>query len=253
MDSSSLSDLAPRSHDGPAAERVGDSPRDDGGAGRRADILTASLGIAYAVLFLISFELLSGTPGPQASDSELVDFYTRAERRRLVLAGSYLMPFAGVAFVWFMVAIRMWISQRSRIDNVLLSNIQLISGSIFVALWFAASATASTTAVGVEFAGSTVEPLIARQFPLYGNTLMFGFALRMAAMFVFTTSTIGRSARILPVWFTLAGYGVGLVLLLSATFDPLLARLFAVWMLVLSALLLLRAAHSRARGIPESR
>jgi hypothetical protein len=248
MDSSSLSDLAPRSHDGPAAEHPSDSARDAHRSRRREDILTASLGIAYAVLFLISFTLLAGIPGPRASDSELVDFYTRAERRRLIVAGSYMMPFAGVAFVWFMVAIRTWISQSSRTDNVLLSNIQLISGSIFVALWFAASATASTTAVSIEFAAATVEPALARQFPLYGNMLMFGFALRMAAMFVFTTSTIGRSARILPALFTLAGYGVGLVLLLSATFDPLLARVFAVWMLVLSALLLMRAARSATVG-----
>ena len=64
----------------------------------------------------------------------------------------------------------------------------------------------STTTVSVEVAGATVEPAIARQLPLYGHTLMFGFALRMAAMFVFTTSTTTRKMRVLPGWFTLAGY-----------------------------------------------
>ena len=221
-----------------------DSARDAGRSVRRAAILTASVGIAYAVLFLISFALLSGTPGPQASDSEIVDFYTREEHRKLVVVGSYLMPFAGVAFVWFIVAFRTWISSSNQLESVVVSNIQLISGCIFVALWFTASATLSTTADSVELASATVEPTIARQLPLYGHTLMFGFALRMAAMFVFTTSTTTRKMRVLPGWFTLAGYGVGLFLLLSATFDPLLAIMFPVWMLTLSALLLTRAVRS---------
>ena len=65
--------------------------------------------------------------------------------------------------------------------------------------------------------------------------------MRMAAMFVFTTSSIARSAGVLPRWFIYLGYLVGLFLLLSATFSPLLVLIFPVWLLTLCALLLWRA------------
>jgi len=137
----------------------------------------------------------------------------------------------------------MWISQSNRREDILLSNIQLVSGILYVALFFASAATSSATAASVEFADATVAPDVARQLPLYGNALMFVFAARMAAMFVFATSNIGRANRVLPRWFTLLGFAVGVFMLLSASFTPLLILVFPVWMLGLSFLLLLRARH----------
>jgi hypothetical protein len=72
---------------------------------------------------------------------------------------------------------------------------------------------------------------------------MYVFAIRMAAMFMFTTTSIARSAEILPRWFVWLGYVLGLVLLFSATFSTLLAMVFPVWLMVLSALLF---RHARA-------
>ena len=83
-------------------------------------------------------------------------------------------------------------------------------------------------------------------FPVFGQTVILFFAMRMAAMFVFTTSAIGRSAGILPRWFALAGFGVGAFLLLTASFVPQIMLVFPTWVLVL-CLILLR----RARSIPK--
>jgi hypothetical protein len=49
--------------------------------------------------------------------------------------------------------------------------------------------------------------------------------MRMAAMFVFTTSAIGRPAGILPRRFAYAGFAAGGFLLLTATFTPLFVLL----------------------------
>jgi hypothetical protein len=64
--------------------------------------------------------------------------------------------------------------------------------------------------------------------------------MRLAAMFVFTTSNITRRHGLLPRWFALVGFAVGLFLLLSASLNPLLIVVFPAWVLVLSVLLLLR-------------
>ena len=216
-------------------------PAERGRSLRRAAYLTAGVGTAHALLFLLSYWLLTGTPGARASDAELSTFYTSADSRRLILVGLYLMPFAGIAFLWFIVSLRMWIAHSVKQENVLPSNIQLVSGIIFIAMFFTAAAAAAAQAASMEFAAGQIDPVVARQLPQFSSTIMFVFAMRMAAMFVFTTSTIGRSSGILPRWFTLAGFAVGLFLLLSATFSRALVLVFPTWMLVLCTLLLLRA------------
>jgi len=205
-------------------------------------MLTAGVGLVFAALFLLAYFLMATTPGGRAPDEELRDFYASPERRRLILVGLYVMPFAGIAFVWFIVALRMWISHSNpNRENILFSNIQLVSGILFVAMFFASAATTSSTAASVEFTDAVIDTSSARQLPLYGNTLLFVFGVRMAAMFVFATCNIARSGNILPRWFTLGGFVVGLFMLLSATFSTLLVLAFPLWMLVLCVLLMQRA------------
>jgi hypothetical protein len=208
---------------------------------RRAATLTACLGGAHALLFLISFWLVSDVPSGDASDAEIVEFYGSEGSRRLVLAGLYIGPFAGMAFIWFLVALRMWVESSSHRLNMLYSNIQLVAGIIYVALFFAAFAASSVVAASVQFADGEVDPVAARLFPEYGNTLLYVFSFRMAAMFVFTTAAIGRTSGILPRPFVWSGYAVGLFLLLSAGFQAWFALVFPLWLLALSAILLFRA------------
>lgn len=214
---------------------------------RRAAYLTIGVGLAHAVLFVFAYWLLSSTPGPGASDAEIVAFYSSEQRRRLILVGLYVMPFAGIAFLWFIVALRMWIAASVRRENVLLSNVQLVSGIVFIALFFTAAAASASLAASVEFAASPIDPIVAREFPVFSHTILLVFAMRMAAIFVSTTSSIGRSADILPRWFVLVGYGTAAFLLLSATFNAALVLIFPVWLIVLCVLL-----WQRARRIPAS-
>lgn len=212
---------------------------------RQAAYLTIAVGVAFAILYILSYALLTTTPGPAATDAEIIEFYSSGRQRRLILVGLYVMPFSGIAFLWFIVALRMWIARSARSINMLFSNIQLASGIIFIALLFTASAASAATAASAEFASGPVDPMIARQLPQLSSTILIVFAMRLAAMFVFTTSSIGRSATILPFWFVIMGYAVGLFLLLSATFSPVLALVFPLWILVLCVVLM-----QRARNIP---
>ena len=65
-------------------------------------------------------------------------------------------------------------------------------------------------------------------------------------MFMFTTTSIARSADVLPRWFVVLGYVLGTLLLLSATFTFWLYLVFPVWLMVLSALLF-RACQWQSR------
>ncbi len=213
---------------------------------RNAAYLTAAAGIAHALLFLLSFWLLSGRPSPDASDADIVRYYSSEDSRRSILVGLYIMPFSGIAFIWFIIALRMWISSSTRRVNELLSNVQLVSGIIFTTLFFGTAASISVIAASVEFSNSQIDPALARQFPQFGSSLFFVFGMRMAAMFVFTTTNIGRHAGILPRWFVIIGFIVGLFMLLSATFTVWFAIVFPAWVFVLSMILV-----GRARTIPR--
>jgi hypothetical protein len=215
---------------------------------RRAAMMTAGFGIAYAVLFLLAIGLLSTVPGARASNQEIADFYNAGSHRRVILAGLYLMPFAGIAFIWFIVSLRMFISHSVERENALLSNIQLVSGIVFVALFFAAAAATSVLAASTQFSDAPIDPAEARGFPQLGNALLFVFGMRMGAMFVVTTSNIGRTSGVLPKWFVYMGFGVGLFMLLSASFQLWFVLVFPIWMLILGGLLL-----HRAWQIPASR
>lgn len=230
-----------------AAARIADDPITVHlGTLRKAAYLTAIVGITHAALFLIAILMLAQAPGVNASDEAITSFYSSGERRWVLAAGLYLMPFAGIAFIWYIVALRAWSRGYVRQENVLLSNVQLVSGIIYTALFFAAAASSSVTAASAEFS-SHIDPEVARQFPQFGSALLLVFAMRMAAMFVLSTLNIMRPTRLLPNWFVVVSYLVALFLLLSATLNPWWVLVLPIWIVVYCLLVILRA-----RKIPRS-
>ena len=215
---------------------------------RKAAKLTAAVGVIHALLVIIALLLLkTRAPDVRASDDALIAFYSDAENRRvLVIAGLYLIPFAGIAFIWFAVALRMWIRGSARREDVLFSNVQFVSGIIYTTLLLAAGAAMTVLAVSVEMSDAPIDPIVARQFPQYGTSLILVFAMRMAGMFVLTTTSITRSAKILPGWFAVLSVAVAAGLFLTASFSAWLILVFPGWILVFCGILI-----HRARQIPS--
>jgi hypothetical protein len=211
-----------------------------GAAARRPVLVAAIAGAAHALLFLFAYWLVSSTPGADASDQEIVSFYESGDQRRLIVVGLYVMPFAGIAFLWFSIAMRSAIRAGRERQSELLAGMQVASGILYVALFFVAAAAISVMAATMEMVHAKVDPVVVRSLPMYGRALLVVFAMRMAAIFVFTTSRLGKVTGVLPFWFVLLGFGVGLFLLLSATFSRALVLVFPIWLLVLCGVLLLR-------------
>ena len=79
---------------------------------RHYAMMTAAMGIVHSVLLLLAYGLIATrAPGMDASDAEFLAFYEDPDERRIVLlAGLYLIPFSGIAFIWFTVSLRMWLT-----------------------------------------------------------------------------------------------------------------------------------------------
>ena len=63
---------------------------------------------------------------------------------------------------------------------------------------------------------------------------------RREAVFIISTTTIGRLSEVLPRWLVLAGCAVGLTLLLMPAANVLLTWAFPIWVAIVSMVLLVR-------------
>ena len=203
---------------------------------RPSNRLLVVLSGVHAALFLLSYALLTSAPGPRAPDAELLEFYASSERFRLILVGLFVMPFAGISFLWVSSALRAHFLAAGE-QHAFAAGLQHASGILYVALFFAAAAASSVVAVGVEYSDGSADPMLARQFPEFGRTLLLVFAMRMAAMYMFTTSRLAHLTSALPRWFVIVGVSAGIFLALNPFLDRALVLIFPTWLILLAVLL----------------
>ncbi|MFF0479396.1 hypothetical protein [Streptomyces sp. NPDC004284] len=177
-------------------------------------------GVVFAILtataiVLVRIAMPSGADGAEVT----VD----AGQRSAVRTALELIPFAGIAFLWFMGALREQAGER---EDKFVSTVFLGSGLVFVAMLFAAAAAAwSVLDEGGQ--GSSFGRDVA-------YSLLTTYAMRMAAVFVIATSTIGRRLGVLPRPLTALGYLAGVTLLVVGANVPWSELVFPAWVLVLS-------------------
>ncbi|WP_314616979.1 hypothetical protein [Streptomyces stackebrandtii] len=180
-----------------------------GVAGVVLAILTAT------AIVLVRIALPNGLNGAEAT----VD----PGQRGAVRTALELIPFAGIAFLWFMGALREQVGER---EDKFVSTVFLGSGLVFVATLFGAAA-AAWSVLGEGGQGSSFGRDVA-------YALLTTYAMRMAAVFVITTSTIGHRFGVLPRPLTAVGYLAGLTLLVVGANVPWSELVFPAWVLVLS-------------------
>ena len=216
------------------------------GGWRKIALPAAIAGIIFVVLYVISYYLLAKTPLGNATDAEIIAYYGDGKNLTLTLAGMLIMPFVGIFFLYFMLLLRATARATGFRASRVLGNTQVATGTIFVALLFVATAGLVATPAAMRFASMQTDPVAARMLPIFSMTVLLGFGMRMASMFVFTSSSIGRATGLIPKWFVYVGYVVGLVLLLAFSIAAWFALLFAIWVLVLCIIVLWRRSQATA-------
>ena len=210
---------------------------------RRAAARTGWLAIVHALLIFAAYVLLNPAPDPSSDNATFAQYYgSSSSHTAAVVAGFYLLPFAGIAFMWFTIALRIWIRRSSNgLRDEFYSTGQLVSGVVYLTLLLVAAASVSVLALDVGTAEAGLDPQLARQFTEMSWTLAVVFSMRMAAVFVTTTAVLGRRHGFLPKWFALASYAIGAILLLGPTVSKLLMLVMPIWMLAIGVLLLVRS------------
>jgi hypothetical protein len=208
-----------------AAERQLETPRAAGVAG-----------LVFSLLFVASMLLIRERPPPGSSARQIADFYLQQDAGRVTLVGLFLVPFAGIAFLWFIAAIRSHLGAR---EDRFFATVFLGSGLLFAGMLFAASASAGALIAAVKLQGQP--PPDANTFLLaraLGFAFLFIFAVRAAAIFMLVASTIGLRTGFLPRWLIFAGYAAGVVFLLAVTYVEWLVLLLPAWVIAVSVVIL---------------
>jgi hypothetical protein len=143
-----------------------------------------------------------------------------------------LIPFSGVAFLWFIGVLRDRLGPR---EDKLFSTVFLGSGLLFLGMLFVAAA-ALHGIVGLyawdaqRFPGS----------PSFGfaRVLVYEivnvYALKMAAVFMVVTSTLALRTRFLARWIAVLGYAIALALLVNTAYVAWILMAFPGWVLLVS-------------------
>jgi hypothetical protein len=204
----------------------------------------AVAGVIFSVLLIVGLGLirLSVPADPAQPGTWVAD----PGRRTAVRFALNLFPFAGIAFLWFMGVLRNRLGAQ---EDQFLATAFLGSGLLFVVSLFCAAAVAGGLLDAIAD-GRLVLPDSETYY--FGRravyTLLNVFAFKMAAVFMFSTGTIGLRTAFLPRWVALVGYACALVLLLVITNWAWIGLLFPLWVLLVSAVVLTTEFRKRGEG-----
>ena len=144
----------------------------------------AVAGILFSGLLTLAFLLLlSAVPRDSAEHGA----WLASGLDRVVLAIN-LIPFAGVAFLWFIGVVR---DRLAEAEDRLFATVFLGSGLLFLVLMFVASAVfGAIVLVHVAHPGALSDSPAFALARAFAYTLVNVYAIRMAGMFVLITSTM---------------------------------------------------------------
>ena len=218
----------------------------------RTPMLTASFwrsrrsaaiaGIVFAVLLLTGLTMMRIA----LSEGSLQELQTDAQRRSLIQLSLHLVPFAGIAFLWFIGVVR---EQLGNVEDRLFSTVFMGSGLLFLAMLFIGAVNATSLLTMLS------EPSPNADLFTFGRsnaqTLISVYAMRMAAVFTLSVSTVGIRTSAVPRWVSVLGYLVALTLLVAAGEHKWFQLLFPSWVLLVSIVILLVRPPNRT-AIPGS-
>ncbi len=193
----------------------------------------AVAGILFSVLLIICLVLIRLSVPDNAKDA---GGWLESDANSVALALN-LVPFAGIAFLWFIGVIR---DRLGEYEDKLFSTVFLGSGLLFLAMLFASAASAG----GIISAFQTMpQRAIDAGLYEYGRVttyeLMNIYAIKMAGVFMLSSCTLFARLKLAPRWMVLLGYALALFLLLSIGFISWISVVFPLWVLLISVYILI--------------
>jgi hypothetical protein len=188
----------------------------------------AVAGLLFSFLMLISLGIIRVAIPDIPEEQNTVN----ARFGHALTLSLHLVPFTGLAFLWFIGVLR---HRMGASEDQFFGTVFLGSGFLFVASLFAATAVA-----GAVLGSSHARPeeQVSSEFYYFARQVGYAFlnifAVRMAGVFIFSTSVISLRTGIFPRWIAFSGFACGLILLLVISNWLWIAMLFPLWTILVS-------------------
>lgn len=197
------------------------------------------------MLAVTALVLFNRVPRLSMEEQQLTAWYDDADNRSGLLLGLNLAAISSIAFLWFVAVIRRRIGDR---EDRFFSTVFFGSAIAYVAVWLVAAAMIASPAVAVTLLdAATISPATATLANGQAAAVLLVVAPRLQAVFVFTSTTIILRTGVLPRWFSMVGYLIGIVLLVVPVVSRPVGVMFPIWVLAMSiALVVARPSESTA-------
>ena len=185
-------------------------------------------GILFSLLLFATFALMRlSVPGDPFEAGAWL-----GHRLQYVTIAMNLIPFAGVAFLWFIGVLRDRLGAR---EDQFFATVFLGSGLLLLTMLFAAAAVFGAIIIAFQATPEALEHSATFHF---ARGLAYGminvYLVKTAAVFMITTSTIALYTRLTPRWLAIGGYFVAAVLLFGSYYVNWSLMVFPFWVLLVS-------------------
>ena len=192
----------------------------------------AIAGILFTILFVTSYTLiLRSTPKIDADTGAWL-----ASQSGPVSLAMSLLPFAGIAFLWFMAVVR---DRLGHLEDQFFSTLFFGSGLLYLAMIFTASALfGGLLSIGKQHPELLIDTGLYSAIRAMIYQIIHEYAIRMAGMFMLVLGTIWFRTVIMPRWLVWLTYLFALILLLSIGYSQWIMMVFPAWVFLISIYIL---------------
>jgi hypothetical protein len=160
-----------------------------------------------------------------------------------------LIPFAGIAFLWFIGALR---DRLGLLEDRFFATVFFGSALLFLAMLFAGASV-----IGAIVLVATVEPnaLISSTTFHFARAAAYNmmnvYAIKMAGVFMISTSTVALYTGFAPRWIAFLGYVLALALLLGSYYIGWSIVVLPAWVFLISAHILIDNFRNESGSLAE--
>ncbi len=201
----------------------------------------AAAGILFSLLYMVVIILIR-TAVPE-KPQELGDWLTTGWKS--VELALNLLPFAGIAFLWFIGVVRDRLGQH---EDRFFATVFFGSGLLFLAMLFASAALAGGI---MTMYGTSPAQLIQSGIYTYGRMVTYEmmnvYTLKMAGVFMMSMSTLSLRTGITPRWMAILGFVAALFLILTLGLIYWAPIVFPLYELMISIYILI-ANYRRSKS-----
>jgi hypothetical protein len=188
----------------------------------------AIAGILFGVLLIVVFWLLRRAV---PADPREPGSWLKGNSEAVALALN-LVPFAGMAFLWFLGVLR---DRLGEAEDRFFATVFFGSGLLYLGMLF--SAAALIGALLLAFAAQPEEFVDSATFHFAraaAYSIVNIYLTKMASVFMMTTSTVAIYTGLTPRWLAFVGYAMSLFLLFGSYYISWGFVVFPLWVLMTS-------------------